>query len=359
MLATQSFKSVQYSTIRTFATLTVTKQAVRSISTAKPGVMSTAQSRLSSPLPRGTIDCHMHIIPPDFDKFPLASTAQYKPFPHTLDDATEFYTKTSGLNIDTPRCVLTQVSIYGKDNSALLSGVAELGINGRGVIECDPNHLSVDQMNVWWSQGVRGVRLNFVSIGRSIDKHELKSLLESYVQKLAQWKHPEEETKKWVVEMYLPFKSIPALRQVLPEVKNASSVRFVVDHFGDLKFKTNSPDFKAGDDPYTIAGFQDLIQLLTEDHMPEVFLKTSAPYRMDASSTQDVNLALLDTIGSELITKAEDRVMWASDWPHTRFEKIDSVPFVEACYSWCGPGEIGQRRREKLFRDNSAKLWDM
>ncbi|KAK5936792.1 hypothetical protein PMZ80_010911 [Knufia obscura] len=319
---------------------------------------SQAMTRLSRPLPEGTIDSHMHIIPPDFKRFPLQAAAQYKPIPHTLADAQAFYTQTSGLGIPRPRMVLTQVSIYGNDNSALLSGTADLEERGRGVIQCDPAQVTIEQLDAWWQQGARGVRINLVSVGQSITEDELLPLLQAYIDKISQSKMPGGD-KRWVIEMFLPLKSMPMLLNVLPKLNGREKVRFCLDHFGGLKFKDDAPSFGPNDDPYLIPGFKELVQLITDRSLPEVYLKISAQYRVDPEYPSQDARRRLDPVGKELVQRAEDRVTWASDWPHTRFENIDSVPFVESCYSWCGEGADGDARKEKLFRLNSERLWDM
>ena len=319
-----------------------------------------AKCRLSIPLPQGTIDSHMHIIPPDFTRFPLKSTAQYKPTPHTLADAAQFYHLGSGLGIESPRCVLTQVSIYGTDNSALLSGLAELGHNGRGVVECDPKTITVQQLETWWSGGVRGVRINLVSVGRSMEEDELRDTLSAYVECLV--RHKLSEGKKWVVEMYLPLDMVPIFCKVLPYLEGGKMVRWCLDHFAGLRWKDHAPDFEAKDADKLyekIPGLNDLVGLLTDTSLPEVFVKISAQYRVDSSYPSAESLGKLGAVGTRLIKSAEDRVVWASDWPHTRFGDVDSVPFVEACYEWCGNGAEGIERREKLFRLNAEVLWDM
>lgn len=300
----------------------------------------------------------MHIIPPDFDEFPLLPTAQYKPKPHTLADAFKFYRQQSGLGITNPRLVLTQVSIYGNDNSALLSGLADLKGNGRGVVECEPTTVSIEQLQIWWDQGARGVRINLVSVGRSMTEDELQESLQKYVSKLAQHKLPDKD-KKWVIEMYIPLNLVPVFHKVLPRIHDSDKVRWCLDHFAGLKIATDAPNLSASGDVSVITGFSSLLELLTSESLPEVYVKISAAYRMDPEYPSPEAMGRLDLIGSELISRAPDRVLWASDWPHTRFESIDSVPFIEACYRWCGEGEDGKSRRERLFRLNSELLWDM
>lgn len=314
-------------------------------------------SRLSKPLPEGTIDSHCHIIPPDFERFPILKTAQYKPKPHTLSDATLFYNETSGLGIFTPRMVLTQVSIYGTDNSAVLSGVADLGSNGRGVAEFSPD-ISVDQLQELWRKGIRGVRINLVSRSAAMEESQFETLLQSYVDKLSQMKMSD-SSQKWVIEMYIPLSYMPMLVSILRRLRNGEAVRWCVDHFGGLDLKKGAPDFQLSDDPYSVTGFKELVQLVSDPTLPEAYVKLSAAYRIEADYPSKKALDRLGRFGRELIHKAEDRVCWASDWPHTRFEQVDSVPFVEACYEWCGEGEEGEIRRHKLFKINSERLWDM
>ncbi|KAJ9654887.1 hypothetical protein H2198_006160 [Neophaeococcomyces mojaviensis] len=320
---------------------------------------SSVVCRLSKPLPTGTIDSHNHIIPPDFDRFPTVSTAEYQPKPHTISDAVQFYAQTSGLGISTPRMVLTQVSVYGHDNSALLSGVKELGNNGRGVVECTPD-VSIEQLEKWWQLGIRGVRINLVSVSRKVDEPEMKRMLQAYTDMLGQTAMSD-ASRKWVIDLHFPLGYMSMLLSILRRLDGADRVRWCIDHFGGLKFKTDAPNFQPGnDDPYTVSGFKELVTLVTDQSLPEVYVKLSAAYRVDADYPNEHVLRRLEPFGKELVSKAEDRVLWASDWPHTRFENVDSVPFVEACYEWCGgEGEEGQRRREKLFRSNSEKLWDM
>lgn len=298
----------------------------------------------------------MHIIPPDFTRFPLHSSATYTPTPHTLSDARKFYAQSSGLGIAVPRCVLTQVSIYGNDNSALLSGLDELGGNGRGVVQFDPNVVSVDELKGWWERGARGVRLNLVSVGRNMGEDELRRTLQGYVDALGRCEVG--EGRRWVVEMYLPLTMVSLFRAVLPSIQGGEKVRWCLDHFAGLKFKDHAPSFQGGEDVYSIPGIRELVELLTASG-PEVYVKISAQYRVDGEYPAPEALSRIGAVAKELITKAEDRVMYASDWPHTRFENIDSVPFVEVLYEACGKSDVGARRREKLFKLNAEKIWDM
>ena len=53
---------------------------------------------------------------------------------------------------------------------------------------------------------------------------------------------------------------------------------------------------------------------------------------------------------------AGDRVVYSTDWPHTRFENIDPKPFAEFLLHWCNGNQSLVRR---LFRTNAERLWDV
>lgn len=54
----------------------------------------------------------------------------------------------------------------------------------------------------------------------------------------------------------------------------------------------------------------------------------------------------------ELLRTASDRVVYATDWPHTRSDNVDIRPFTEACLQWCGDSEV----IEKVFRLNAEEM---
>jgi predicted TIM-barrel fold metal-dependent hydrolase len=47
-------------------------------------------------------------------------------------------------------------------------------------------------------------------------------------------------------------------------------------------------------------------------------------------------------------------VVFATDWPHTRFEGLDIRPFIERVIEWCGRDE---KLIDRLFRGNAEQLW--
>ena len=285
--------------------------------------------KLSRLLPEGTWDSHMHVVDPT--RFPLSAAAQYTPHPHTLADAKAFY---SQLGIE--NMVLVQPSIYGNDNSCMLEALEELTPkHGRAVVGLDPKTMDWATMEKWHALGVRGARLNLVSVGREVSEDELRVELESHARLLKPF--------NWVLQLYIPMKLAMPLVNIVPNL----GIKVCIDHFGSPVLPKPF-DSSRTVHPYDISGFASLVSLLQAGN---TWVKLSAPYRF----SRDSDMRDLDSVGRELIIKGGDRVVYAADWPHTRFENIDSVPFIERCFEWC---EGDEATLDKLFRSNAEELWD-
>jgi predicted TIM-barrel fold metal-dependent hydrolase len=272
----------------------------------------------------------MHVVDPG--RFPLAAHAQYKPHPHTLADGKAFYSQFGIQNM-----VLVQPSIYGNDNSCMLEALEELTPkHGRAVVGLDPKTIDYETMEKWHALGVRGARLNLVSVGRELTEDELRAELESYARVLKPF--------RWVLQLYIPLRLALPLVNIVPGL----GIKVCVDHFGSPVLPEH-PDSSGTIYPYDMQGFASLVSLLQAGN---TWVKLSAPYRL----SKDPEMRDLNPIGRELILKAGNRVVYATDWPHTRFENIDSVPFIEKCFEWCGGEEDSINR---LFRVNAEELWDV
>lgn len=314
--------------------LSLRSTASTSFHTIQTRSVSSAPARaLSRPLPEGTWDSHMHVVG-NVDKYPLAANAQYKPTPHTLSDGSAFYSSLGIKNL-----VFVQPSIYGNDNSCMLDALREVTPqHGRAVVTFDPNTISTEQLREWHEIGVRGVRVNLVSVGREVTERELRKELEAYATVIA--------PLNWVLQLYIPLKLTRILQHIVPEL----GVKVCIDHFGSPPLP-NTYDPSSAIDPYKLEGFRGLINLLQGE---DTWVKLSAPYRLSKDS--EGKMRDLDAIARELLKHGPNRCVYATDWPHTRFENVDSVPFIERCFEWCGEGT---GLAEKLFRDNAEELWDV
>ena len=308
-------------------------QATRMLSTtaennaSKSGRAATIAKRI----PQRTWDSHMHVVDPG--RYPLVSDAQYVPPAHTLTQANEFE-KSLGIS----NMVLVQPSIYGFDNSHLLDALKQLGPSrGRGVVAIDPEAVQPDTMREWHVLGVRGVRLNLKSSGTQLSADELAASIRRHADAIRPW--------NWVLQLYLSMKDVPTLLDVVPTL----GVRVCLDHFAspDLQPYDEKGDMNSFD-PYSIYGFQALSTLLRQGN---TFVKISGSYRL----SNDPQMRGARILTRELVRIASDRLVFATDWPHTRFDGLDITPFVESCLQWC---EGDKELEERLFRRNAEDLWD-
>lgn len=278
-------------------------------------------------MPKGAWDCHMHVTSP---AYPLAPTAVYVPSLHTLQHAMNFEHTIGISNI-----VLVQPSIYGNDNSCLLDALSVIGPrHGRGVVGIDPDTVDMSTLRTWHTLGVRGVRLNLKSTNVHFTEVSLKSLLKRYADAI--------RPLDWVLELFIGMEHIPILEHTAGDF----GVRLAIAHFG-------APALPSMDkrvyplDPYELAGFQSLLNLLKGG---KTWVKLSAAYRFD----EDPEMRGIEAVARELLRHASDRVVFASDWPHTRFEGLNVRPFVEQCLAWTEDAGL----TEKVFCTNARELWD-
>lgn len=231
--------------------------------------------------------------------------------------------------------VFVQPSIYGNDNSCMLDALRQVTPErGRAVVTFDPTTIEQKTLQGWHELGVRGVRVNLVSVGREVSEHELRDELQQYAEAIKPF--------DWVLDLYIPLKLATTLEKIVPELR----VKVCIDHFGSPSLPKTSQAFEKLD-PYQLPGFESLVKLMQGN----TWVKMSAPYRL----SKDPDMKGLDSFGKELIKKASNRVIYATDWPFTRFENIDSIPFIEKCYEWCGNDN---ETIEKLFCRNAEELWD-
>jgi predicted TIM-barrel fold metal-dependent hydrolase len=269
----------------------------------------------------------MHVTSPDY---PLAKSAAYKPSLHSLDHAMAFE-KTIGIG----NIVLVQPSIYGNDNSCLLDALKEIGsTHGRGVVQFDPDHTESDTLQQWHRLGVRGVRLNFKSTNEPFDPDTVKKTLRKYAAAVKPF--------DWVIELFVDLEQLRVMTDIIPELE----VKFCIAHFGapDMKRWTTYPS-----DASKVPGIQHLTALLSQ--ADNTWVKLSGHYRYDLAVD---SMAGTEAMAKLLLKTAKHKMVFASDWPHTRFEGLDVKPFVSRCLDWAEEVDA----KDLVFRDNAKHLWD-
>ncbi|KAL3467528.1 hypothetical protein BJX64DRAFT_247936 [Aspergillus heterothallicus] len=284
--------------------------------------------RFQGRLPSKSWDSHMHVVEP---RYPIVADAAYKPTPHTIHDAITFETSVGIENV-----VLVQPSIYGYDNSCLLDALRIIGPSrGRGVVVIDAANTNIKTLEEWHSLGVRGVRVNFKSSEKVPSRNELMRVLVEQARII--------RPLGWMIQIHASMGVIPLLEEIIPQL----GVKVCIDHFGGPELRRVM--WEQGDSfkPYTLKGFSSLISLLKAGR---TYVKISAPYRL----SKDEEYRDLEVMVKELLRQAPNRVLYATDWPHTRFSGVDIGPFTELCLRACSSQAVAER----VFRLNAEELMD-
>jgi predicted TIM-barrel fold metal-dependent hydrolase len=287
-----------------------------------------SMARLAARIPKGTWDTHMHVVDPG--KFPLSKAALYKPSPHTIDDAKKFL---SGLGIE--NMVIVQPSIYGNDNSCTLNGLKQLGLkHGRAVIQFDADTTSHEQLQEWHALGVRGVRLNFKSVGAKLEGTSLAVMLHKYAEAI--------KPLNWVMELYIEMEDIPLLEPIVPDL---GDFKICIDHYGH----PSDSAIATAQSSAVIPGLTSLANLLKLDN---IWVKVSAAYRLHT----DPKHPLVQSLARYILRTRPDRCVTATDWPHTRFEDVDATVYIDELINWCEAENVST---QKIFVDNAKELFDV
>ena len=284
-------------------------------------------ARLATRIPRGTWDTHMHVVDPR--AFPLSKDAQYQPSPHTIVEAQKFL---SSLGIF--KMVIVQPSIYGHDNACTIDGLKRLGVeNGRAVIQFDVDTTSTEQLREWHELGVRGVRLNYKSVGAKPEKISLATQMHKYATAVRPF--------GWVVELYIGMEDIPLLETIVPDL---GDVKICIDHFG----RPSTESLSTAQTNELLPGFSSLTQLLKLDN---IWVKLSAAYRLDP----DPQHPLVQSLARSILRTRPDRCVFATDWPHTRAEDVDVTLYLQELFNWCEAEDVPLR---KILVENAEELFD-
>ncbi|KAM5370031.1 hypothetical protein ACJZ2D_008714 [Fusarium nematophilum] len=278
-------------------------------------------------MPSGSWDSHLHVMDPV--RYPPVDDVPYTPGVYTVWDNAVFES-----SIGCEHVFFVQTATHGNDLTLMLDSLRAYG-NQRalGLALFDPNTTSHEQLRRWNNLGVRGVRVNLVTYGDDTSIEELKSQITKYVRLI--------KTYGWVLQLYTKMERIVELEDFLPKL----GVRVVFDHYGDPTIPESAKPVK----PYDIKGFSALVRLLKTG---TTWVKISGAYRFSHAESdiwEDV-----DPVTLELFNVAPKRVVFGSDWPHTRFDGLDIKPWVSHLLDLT---EGNETLRNNLFRHNARELW--
>ncbi len=241
-----------------------------------PGpVQDTAAPRFK--MPPGACDCHAHIFGPQ-SRYAYDPKRRYTPRDALIGDYVRMLTM-----LGVERAVLVQPSVYMTNNSALLDGLKQAPIPMRGiaVVGARVSDAELERMH---ALGVRGLRLN-LRVDAGVDGDAAPALAHRIA------------PLGWHLQFRIMSEHFDGVRRML----DALPVDIVVDHLGQVPVE----DGVAGKD------FQALLGLVRTGR---VWVKLSAPMRM---SRQELPYADVTPFVRALVATAPDRMLWATDWPHT------------------------------------------
>lgn len=294
-----------------------------------------------SSIPAGAWDSHMHVFDPAAIP-PSDNPRAYVPPEATAEQACQ------ALLAVTPRMCVVQPSIYGTDNSVTLKGLADIqkggGGHGCAVVELDPATTSSEEIQKLHDAGARGVRVNFVSRGIKPAREQLMAQMQAYADLLRPW--------GWVLQIYINLSLLDDIGDQL----DSFGVPVCIDHFGQ-------PDLRHADEVEDIPGYRSLLRAYGAKGST-LYVKISGAYRLTPTpQLDDPKLALLERMFSDLANLSTERIVFASDWPHTRFEGVDTQGWTRKVIEWCAAWgkesdpQAGQELLTKLFMTNADRLW--
>lgn len=233
------------------------------------------------------VDSHVHVFARGLR---LAPARRYAPdYDATLDDYRVPMAR-NGIS----HAVLVQPSFLGTDNSFLCETLRRDRARLRGIAVVDPG-IGEPALAALAEDGVVGIRLNLDGLPiPDFAADPWPRLLESL------------RARDWHVEVHREARDLPRL--VDPLV--AAGIDVVIDHFG-------RPDDDLGaDDP----GFGYVLGL---GGTRRVWVKLSGAYRNGAGGRGQ---AAAPKLASRLLERfGRERLVWGSDWPHTRHETREDL----------------------------------
>ncbi|KAF3147093.1 hypothetical protein TWF569_006183 [Orbilia oligospora] len=307
----------------------------------KSGYTTLAGTRAHDlPIPAGSWDSHVHVVG-DETRYPLHPSHPYRPKPASLASLQSF---SANLHPNITHPVIVSLSVYANDNRCLLDALSDLKTQGavaRGVVGIDPHTIPDSELSQMHELGVRGVRLNLKSSLVELSKSEFEKILYRYADRL-------KPLKTWALQIHLSLLQVALISDIIPKL----GVATIIDH---LAVPSTKQPAKAQD------GYKGFMRLLSRG---EIYTKLSG---MDRFPT----LPLLDEYATEIVALAPDRIVWASDWPHTGgvgmnpggdrnkvqdFRTVDDAAMIKKAVEVYCKGDEGVVK--KIWRDNARELWD-
>lgn len=267
------------------------------------------------------VDCHFHVIAAA-DEYPMAAGRSYTPEPASLA-----LWKATLEPVGVTHGVVVQPSFYGTDNRVLLGALKQAPHRLAGVAAVDV-HVDDAELHRLTAAGVKGVRMAHFEAGdpRCGGGFVTFPALQPLLQRL--------RDHDLHLQLFTDSRLLP---DIADQLANAD-IPIVIDHMGRAPAALG-PDHD---------GIRAMVQLLT---LGRVWIKLCGVANI---SDQAPEFANVRGIHESLIHARPDRLIWGSDWPHTKpsGQKPNTRQLLHLFQSWT-PKDL-QRR---ILAGNPAKLY--
>jgi len=168
----------------------------------------------------------------------------------------------------------------------MVDALKQLGYRARGIALID-DKTSDAQLDALAHEGVRGIRLNFVTAGVP-DPGIARQQFQAALKQLA--------GRDWHIQI---FAGLPIIAELRDEIM-ASPLPVVFDHFGGARASLGVSQ----------PGFDVLVNLIRSG---KAYVKISAAYRVSDHAPE---YSYVKPLAQALIAANPQRVLWGTDWPH-------------------------------------------
>lgn len=268
--------------------------------------------------PAGAVDCHAHIFGAEPD-YPFSPRRGYTPPPASLE---EYLALLKILGIE--HAVLTQPSVYGTDNTAMLDAMAQQPGRLLGVAAVDAT-IADQELSELNEKGIRGIRVNLADKGGN----PFDSMTD--VRRFAERLKP----LGWHLELLIHVNDFPDLHQTFTDFP----IDIVVGHLGYMK------------SPHGVenSGFQEFLNLVKEGHC---WVKLTGTYRITGQENPPYPDVM--SVAQALIQANPDRMVWGTDWPHPFHYRgmPNDAYLLDQLLDWTDAATI-----KKILVDNPRELF--
>lgn len=278
---------------------------------------SAGTQRPALKVPLNACDAHLHIYDDRFAQAVDAAAA--------LEKATVTEYRLLQQRLGTSRAVIVTPRSYGTDNRVTVDAIAQLGLQharGVAVLRSDASDQIMDELD---RGGIRGLRFSLYTPKNAAATFEMVEPLAKRMTRLG-W-HLQ---LHWTADQFVEH---AAMLERLP-------CPLVIDHMGRLPqpLGLKHPAVK-------------LIERLL--HKGNTWIKLSGAY-LDSRLGEVEGFSDVDDVARHWISKAPDRLVWGSDWPHpTEAHKPDDANMLDRLSRWTSDRSV----LEKILVHNPARLY--